>query len=125
MPENQAPQQMPQGPEGLGMAKEFAENPSMEILRSRRIDQIVSQKEAERAAIAQGMKSAEERGLQNGQAQGYEVGAQEGFNAGHNTGLEAGFGQGYNIGGRDAALGLGQGLPQQQSQEPEIDLTKS
>ena len=120
MPEEQVQQQsQSQGPEGLGMAKEFAENPSMEILRGRRIDQIVAKKEAERAAIAEGMAKAENRGLQQGTMQGYQQGAEQGFVQGHNTGLESGFGQGYNVGGQHAALGLGQSL-QSAPQEPDV-----
>ena len=110
-------QQQTKGPEGPGMAKTFSENPSMEILRERRIDQIVAKKEAERAQIAQGMQNAEARGINSGRQEGYQVGAQHGFDAGHQTGLETGFANGYNASGQNQ-LGLGS-LPQIQPQEPE------
>lgn len=117
MPEQIQEQQI-QGPEGPGMAKTFTENPSMEILRERRIDQMVAKKEAERAKIAQGMQNAEARGINSGRKEGYKIGAQHGFGAGHQTGLESGFRQGYNAGGQNQ-LGLGS-LPKMQSKEPDM-----
>ena len=112
-------QQQTQGPEGPGMAKTFSENPSMEILRERRIDQMVAKKEAERAQIAQGMQNAEVRGMNAGLQNGIAAGRKEGFDVGHRTGLEAGLIGRYNS-GSEQQLGSSLGsLPQIQQQEPE------
>ena len=107
-PANKQAQQ--QGPEGPGMAREFAENPSMEILKERRIDQLVAKKESERIAIAQGMKQAEERGRQEGEAIGYSNGEKEGFMNGATNGLEHGYSRGLEHG----SLGLGRSIAQEQ-----------
>lgn len=113
MPEQQQVQPQQQ-PEGAGMAREFAENPSMEILRERRIDQIVAKKEAERAQIAQAMNNAENQGLQEGARRGFQEGSKVGFMdghaIGHNTGLENGFRRGYDVAGQESSAGLGKSL---------------
>lgn len=110
MPEDQVQAQQAQQPEGAGMAREFAENPSMEILRARRIDQIVAKKEAERAQIAQAMSNAEQSGVQKG----FTEGSKQGFFDGHTTGLENGFRRGYDVASQEASAGLGRGLPLRQ-----------
>lgn len=85
-------------PEGVGMARAFEENPALEILKNRRIDQLVAKKEQERAQIAQSMKNAEDRGVATGKQEGYDIGTRKGYDAGsydgfhvgHATGLENG-----------------------------------
>ena len=103
MNENVQPEQsqQPSG-EGVGMSKQFSENPSMELLNNRRIDQIVAKREAERNAVAEGMANAENKGIEQGIVRGRD----EGFIAGHNVGLEGGFERGRQYSGS----GLGSSL---------------
>lgn len=116
MNENEQATQQQSG-EQVGMSKPFSENPSMELLNNRRIDQIVARKEAERNAVAEGMANAENRGMQTGVNRGRE----EGFLAGHNVGLEGGFSRGKQyaenrFSGNGLGGGLGNLMQQQQTQ---------
>ena len=83
MNENENQEQQTTQTEQTGMSRSFSENPSMELLNNRRIDQLVAKKEQERQAIANSINTAK----MNGIAEGIDTGRQEGFLNGRNVEL--------------------------------------
>ena len=90
MNENENQEQQTTQTEQTGMSRSFSENPSMELLNNRRIDQLVAKKEQERQAIANSINTAK----MNGIAEGIDTGRQEGFRAGREYIPQSGSGLG-------------------------------
>lgn len=107
--ETQAPN--PQAGEGIGMSKSFSENPSMEMLNNRRIDQIVSAREQERARTVQAVQDAQAQGHNAGLLTGRDQGLEVGFLKGHMDGQEHGKQQLMNNVPNVPSQGLGSSLP--------------
>ena len=109
MNENENKEQQTTQTEQTGMSRSFSENPSMELLNNRRIDQLVAKKEQERQAIANSINTAK----MNGIAEGIDTGGQEGFLNGRNVGLagglESGLAEGFRA-GREYIPQSGSGL---------------
>lgn len=109
MNENENQEQQTTQTEQTGMSRSFSENPSMELLNNRRIDQLVAKKEQERQAIANSINTAK----MNGIAEGIDTGRQEGFLNGRNVGLanglESGLAEGFRA-GREYIPQSGSGL---------------
>lgn len=111
----ETPAPNPQAGEGIGMSKSFSENPSMEMLNNRRIDQIVSAREQERARAVQAVQDAETKGKteghQAGLLTGRDQGLEVGFIKGHMDGQEHGKQQMLASGSAVPNQGLGSSLP--------------
>lgn len=112
----QQPQQSQQGGEAVGMSRTFPENSSLEVLNSRRIDQIVAKREADRMKEAQAIKLAQQDGVSAGQREGYDLGTSHGLEYGYKRAVG-------NTQMNTNDSGLGKSLGNQIS-EPEFGMSK-
>ena len=87
------------GSEGVGMAKSYPENPALEQLNKRRIDELVEARMMEMEKIKAAVNGAREQGMAEGTAIGVDTGMKRG--------IESGMGMGRHMGQREVMDGLG------------------
>lgn len=85
-----AQQQAGAGAEGVGMAKVYPENPALDQLNKRRIDELVEARMMEMEKIKAAVNGAREQGMAEGTAIGVDTGMRRGVESGMNIGRHMG-----------------------------------